>query len=269
MSVVTFYGSDKIETSQTSTMASIATYLSLEKDYKILLINTKHNDTSLESYCWEKNRFDNVRADLESGINGLIKAIASNKTSPEIITNYTKTIFKDRLEVLTSDIMPKENYEKIKAYIRPIIKMASRFYDLVFVDLEGNIQEPLVNEILAESNLTIANVSQSIRIIDDFIQNKKMCGSINNKNLMYLIGKYDPNSRYNIKNLKRIEKIDEVYGIPYNTLFFDSCNEGKLVDFIINNRYVRQTNAQAMIMDSITIVAQSIIDKLKELQMQG
>ena len=41
MSVVTFYGSNKIETAQTTSMAGIATHLSIEKNYKTLLLNTK------------------------------------------------------------------------------------------------------------------------------------------------------------------------------------------------------------------------------------
>ena len=41
MSVVTFYGSGEVETAQTTSMAGIATYLSLEQNYRILLLNTK------------------------------------------------------------------------------------------------------------------------------------------------------------------------------------------------------------------------------------
>ena len=42
MSVIAFYGNDKIETAQTASMAGISTYLSIEENYKILLINTKY-----------------------------------------------------------------------------------------------------------------------------------------------------------------------------------------------------------------------------------
>ena len=36
------------------------------------------------------------------------------KTTPEIITNYTKTVFKDRLEILTDNNIPRDTYEKQK-----------------------------------------------------------------------------------------------------------------------------------------------------------
>lgn len=268
MSVVTFFSNDKVETSQTTSMAAIATYLSIEQNYKILIINTKYNDTSLQECFWEQSKNMRPRTDLETGINGLIKAISSNKISPEIITNYTRTIFKERLEILTDNNIPKDDYEKQKEYIKSIIRLANRYYDLVFVDAEGVLEDPYVQGIFQESNLIVANTSQRIKIIKDFLEDRKKYSFINNSNTIVLMGKYDKYSKYNVKNLQRTEKIQDIYGIPYNTLFFEVCNEGNLADFIINYRKVKQTSIQAPIMESIAEVADRIIEKLKELQMQ-
>lgn len=266
MSVVTFFGNNKVETSQTTSMAAIATYLSIEQNYKILIINTKYNDTSLQECFWEQSKNMRPRTDLETGISGLIKAIASNKISPEIITNYTRTIFKERLEILTDNNIPREDYEKQKEYMKSIIRLANKYYDLVFVDLEGTIEEPYIQGIFQETNLIVVNPSQRIKSIKEFIREEKKYGNINNS--IVLIGKYDKYSKYNIKNLQRTERIQEIYGIPYNTLFFEACNEGNLADFIINYRNAKQTSLQAPIMESIAEVANRIIEKLKELQMQ-
>ena len=268
MSVVTFYGKDKVETAQTTSMAGIATYLSIEQNYKILLINGKYNDTSLQECFWEQSKNARPRSDLETGIGGLIKAISSNKTSPEIITNYTRTIFKERLEVLTDNNMPKEDYEKQKGYMRSIIRLANKYYDLVFVDIEGSLEDPFIQDILKESNLIIANTSQRIKAIKEFIELRRSCEAINKDNVIVLLGKYDKYSKYNAKNLQRAERIQEIYGIPYNTLFFEACNEGNLADFVINYRRVKQTSVQAPIIESIAEIGQRIVDKLKELQMQ-
>lgn len=268
MSVVTFFSNDKAETSQTTSMAAIATYLSLEQNYKILLINTKYNDTSLQECFWEQSKNIKRRADLETGISGLIKAIASNKTSPEIITNYTKTIFKEKLEVLTDSHIPKEDYEKQKEYMRSIIKIANKHYDLVFVDAEGQLEDEYTQKIFQESSLIIANTSQRIKIIKDFLEDRKKYDFINNKNTIVLMGKYDKYSKYNARNLQRAEKIQDIYGIPYNTLFFEACNEGFLADFIINYRKVKPTNINAPIIQAISTVGNRIIEKLKEIQMQ-
>lgn len=266
MSVVTFYGNNKTETSQTTSMAAIATYLSIEKDYKILLINTKHNDDTLKECFWNKNS-NRYRNDIDTGIIGLIKAISSNKSSPEIITNYTKTVFKGRLEVLTGNNVPKEDYEKQKKYIPNIIKMANKYYDLVFVDVEGSIVEPYIDDIIKNTDLIVANTTQRIKFIKEFLEQRVYSENIKNENTIILIGKYDQYSKYNIKNLKRTEKIGEIYGIPYNTLLFEYCNEGKLADFIINFRNVKPENIQGPVIEAISTISNGIIDKLKEIQM--
>ncbi len=266
MSVITFYGNDKIETAQTTSMAGIATYLALEQNYKILMINTKYNDVSLQECFWQQSA--KPRNDLATGLGGLIKAIASNKTSPEIITNYTRTIFKERLELLTDNNIPKEDYEKQKEYMRSIIKMANKYYDLVFVDIEGSIEDEYVQGIFQESNLIVANTSQRIKFIKEFITSRSKCTAINNYNILILLGKYDRFSKYNIKNLQRSERVQDIYGIPYNTMFFEKCNEGELADFIINYRKVKPNSVQASIIEAISQTGNRIIDKLKELQMQ-
>ena len=66
----------------------------------------------------------------------------------------------------------------------------------------------------------------------------------------------------------RTERLPEIYGIPYNTLFFEACNEGNLADFMINYRKVKQNSVQAPIIESLSQVGQRIIEKLKELQVQ-
>ena len=268
MSVITFFGNDKVETAQTTSMAAIASYLSIQENYRMLLINANHNDRGLQECFWKSNSNMRVRTDLESGISGLIKAIASNKATPEIITNYTKTVFKDRLEVLTDTDMPREMYEKQREYMRSIIRMANKYYDLVFVDLKGNIQENYIQEILQESNLIVANTTQRIKYINEFLNFRKTQPELSKNNVIFLIGKYDKYSKYNIKNLQRTMRMDEIYGIPYNTLFFEVCNEGNLADFIINYRSVRETSVQASIMEALSETGKGIINKLKELQLQ-
>ncbi len=66
MSVVTFWGNNIIETAQTTSMAGIATMLSLEQNYRTLLINTKYNDMTLQECFWQQSRNNVLRTDLET-----------------------------------------------------------------------------------------------------------------------------------------------------------------------------------------------------------
>lgn len=267
MSVVTFWGNGKVESAQTTSMAGLATQLTVEHNYKILLLNTKHNDTSLEECFW-KQSVSKRQTDLETGLSGLIKAISSNKATPEIITNYTKAVFKDRLEVLTDGQILKENYEKQKVYMKDIVKNAGKAYDLVFVDLEGSIEEQYVQEIMAESNLIIINCTQREKQIKEYVQIQQSNQLTNKNNVMYLMGRYDRMSKYNTKNVERTYRIRDVFGIPYNTAFFEAANEGGLADFFIQFRKLKPTHPQAPLMAAMEECSDRMIYKIKELQLQ-
>lgn len=267
MSVITFWGKGKVETGQTGSMAGIATQLTVEHNYKILLLNTKYNDTSLEECFW-KQTIDGKRTDLETGITGLIKAISSNKATPEIITNYTRAVFKDRLEVLTDGNILKDTYEKQKTYMKNIIKIARKAYDLVFVDLEGSIEEPFVQEILEESSLIVVSLTQREKLIKELVNIQETNSLLNKNNVMFLMGRYDRFSKYNTKNIERTYRIRDVMGIPYNTMFFDSSNEGGLADFFTQFRRLKPTHPQAPLISSMEEFSERMIYRLKELQMQ-
>jgi len=267
MSVVTFWESGKAESGQTTSMAGIATQLTVEHNYKILLINTKYNDTTLEECFWQET-LNSRKTDLETGISGLMKAISSNKATPEIITNYTRAVFKDRLEVLTDGNILKETYDKQMAYMKDIIKIANKAYDLVFVDLEGSLENPVVQSVLSESNLVVINLTQRDKIIKERIQIQKNNELLNKNNVMFLMGKYDKFSKYNTKNIERTYKIKDVFGIPYNTLFFESANEGGLANFFTQYRKLKPTHPQAFLINSMEQFSERMIYKIKELQLQ-
>lgn len=109
MSIITFWSNGKEETAKTLSIAAIATNIAMERNFKILIVPTNYNDDTLELCFWEKeeerrglNIFNGVKNDLTAGIEGLARAITSNKATPEIIKNYTKIVFRDRLEILPS-----------------------------------------------------------------------------------------------------------------------------------------------------------------------
>ncbi len=149
--------------------------------------------------------------------------------------------------------------------MKSIIRMANKYYNLVFVDIEGSLEDPYVQEILQESNLIVANTTQRMKALKEFLANRRLCPAINEYNLMFLLGKYDKFSKYNKKKIYKEQRLPEVYGIPYNTLFFEACNEGNLADFMINYRKVKQNSVQAPIIESLSEVGQRIIEKTKRI----
>ena len=61
-----------------------------------------------------------------------------------MITNYTKVVFKDRLEILLGAENLKDQVEKeiAEEYI-DVINLANSYYDTVFVDLDNNVGEEI------------------------------------------------------------------------------------------------------------------------------
>jgi len=92
-----------------------------------------------------------------------MSAIASNKTSPEIISNYTKVIFKgNRLDILlglkTTEL--KEHEKQLQLY-PDMLREANQFYDLVIVDLPKTAKRQTALEILKMSDLVMYTISQN------------------------------------------------------------------------------------------------------------
>ena len=166
MAVVTFWSNGKEETAKTLSIVAIATNMAIEHNYKILLLSTNYNDDTLESCFWEKQKTNKTLmelaptgaiVELDNGIEGLSKAIKSNKATPELISNYTKIVFKDRLDVLLSiKSSSYDEYQRLRDVYPEILKAANQYYDLIFVDVNKGLDNEFIREILKSSDLEAA-----------------------------------------------------------------------------------------------------------------
>lgn len=275
MAIISFCSSGQGETAKTSSIAAITTFLAIQHNYKILVLDTKHNDYSYQDCYWQEDKTmklinsNNGKTNIASGISGLSKAILSNKTSPEIITNYTRIVFKDRLELLTDTEISEEEYEIHKKVFKDIAKIASKYYDLVFIDIDRGLDDDIKKSLLEISDVIVSNLSQKMRQIDEFIRLKEQDIIFSEKTVIPLLGRYDKNSKYNIKNVSRYMKEKKpVCAIPYNTLFFEACNEGKVADYFIKFRKINPKDKNALFIESVKNATERIIYTLKELQMR-
>lgn len=267
MAIITFWNDGKVETNQSMTIAAIATTLAINYDYKILIVNTKNNDTSLERAFEPKHNINSVfskgKMDLATGLSGVVKAIASNKTSPEIITNYTKIILRN-LELLTEKKTDKEEFDRYKTYIKEILKLANRYYDIVLVDLEGSVEEQEIKQILEMSAVKIATLVQNLNVIDDYIEQKERNLVLQDNDWIVSIGKYDEKSKYTLKNVSKYIREKKIHGIPYNTMFSMDAPEGKVADYVIRFKRVKPTHINAKFINCIDREAEEIVNLIKE-----
>ena len=271
MAIITFWSNDNIETGQTMSMAAIATHFALKHNYKILMINTAFNDYAIEDGFWMSNRRKILKAkqDIATGLNGLTRAINSNQSSPNMITNYTKIIFKNRLELLTDSEISYQDFEKQKQSMKDIIKLANNYYDYIFIDLKGSINDEYIKEILSISNIVVVNITQRLRNINGFLELKEKEELLKKDNIIVMIGNYNPRSaKYTARNIARYLKVKEILNIPFNNSFFEVSNEGEIADFFIKFRKIKEINPNAVFFQSVDKITTKIIEKIQQLQMK-
>ena len=214
MAIITFRSNELKETGQTLSMVAVATQMAIEHSYKVLIVSTNFKDQTLENCFWDLNKINNAnnfsekaKVGVDSGVEGLIKVLVSNRTSTEIIKNYSRTVLKDRLDILLSPVTQDyKEYTQICENYQEILKMANRYYDLVFVDLTNRMNEEQAQNIINVSDVIIFNITQRLKNINDFMELKETDEFYRRKNVMLLLGRYDAHSKYNVKNVTRYMK---------------------------------------------------------------
>lgn len=276
MAIISFWSDGEKETGKTSSIAAIATYLSINSNYKTLLFNTEYNDSSLENCFWEQKKSKRNmefilkdRADIAAGTSGVAKAVLSNKTSPEIVKNYTKTIFKNRLEILTEPKISQEDYETQRTTYREIAKMSNRYYNLVFVDITGSLEDNITRNMLEISDIIVVNLPQNLKKINEYYELKQTEPLFDKYKTVVLIGKCDKQSKYNAKNIARYMNIKDLYPVPYTTQFLEATNEGKVDEYFMKYRVKSHPDENTYFVEGIKNISTRLLEKIKELQMRA
>ena len=277
MAIITFKSNEQKETGQTLSLIAVATQMAIEHSYKILIVSTNFKDQTLENCYWELDRLNKpvitdskANVGVDSGIEGLIKVLASNKTSNDIVRNYSKTVLRERLDVLLS---PKtedyEEYTQVCSEYPEILRIADRYYDLIFVDLSSRMYDKERDEIINISDVIMINLTQRLKTINDFIELRENDEFYRAKNIMLIMGRYDAHSKYNTKNVTRyMREKKQILAIPYNTLYFEACSEGKAIEFFLRLKNLEEGDRNRIFVDEANRADDAIIYKLQELQMK-
>ncbi len=280
MSIVTFWNNGQEQTGKTLSLAAICTHLAIEHNYRILVVTTGYNDQNLDNCFWQptirkttkKNLGlfgPNTNTVMEEGIAGLTKIMRSNKLSPNNITNYTKIIFKDRLEILPTFKGDKNQYNEIRKYYPDIISLANKYYDLVFVDLDKQVNDDIAETIMNNSNMIVINLSQRLTSINEFARKREEIPVLKSRKTLLLIGRYDRFSKYNIKNISRyLGERNKVSTIPYNTLFFEACEEGGVADLFLKLKKIGEDDRNNFFMTEVKRTVENIIYRLEDLNLK-
>lgn len=286
MSIVTFWNEDREQTGKTLTAVAVATKMAIERNFKILLLSTSYMEPTVKNCFWTDNIQKNLgllagknnSIAVENGIEGLSKLISSNKIQPTIITDYTRVIFKDRLEVLngfsgspdTTDDDNLLNYKKTSQSYPELIKLANQFYDMVLVDIDSMLDKTIRDQILEMANVNVLVISQRLESLNRYNERKKTDKQIIGPKCIPVIGKYNKNSKYNKKNMMRyLNEKKDLNLVPFNTLFFEAAEEASVTEFFLKMRDIKDTTDDNYIfMSEVLKLTNNIITRLQDLQMK-
>lgn len=277
MPIVTFWSNNDKAIGQTVAAASVATVMAMEHNYKVILISVDFNNESMES-CFGaqqsnkeliKSLISTPQINLDTGTNGLLKVAQSNRVTPEIIKDYTKIVYKNRLEVIYSSSnrnIPAE--EQIECF-KTIILNASKYYDHVIIDLKKGTNIAKIFDILDMSDAIVLNTEQGTNTLGKFFKIPEMQKYIKQGKILWNICRYDKRSKYNVKNLIRtVWKRQTIYTTPYNTLLFEATAEGKIAELLLRIRTMKTEDENSELFDEVKKLSEGILLKYQELRMR-
>lgn len=281
MAVISFWSNSKKQVGQTMSIVAIASMMAIEHNYKILLLTTKNNDDTLE-LCFGSDKTKPVSklfskaptVSMDNGIEGLYKAANSGRLNPEAIPNYTKPIYKNRLEVIygyknqTDILKADEQSERINERYKDIIQTATKYYDMVFVDLEKGLDNDVTNQILSISDVIVVNIEQKLNLVNDFIKSKEE-NILKENNIILNIGNFDDYSKYSLKNIARYTGMKkDICCVPYNTLFMEAASEENVADLFLKIIKVSEMDINNVFIKAVKDAKEKILYKIQEVQMR-
>ena len=277
MPIVSFFNNSRREAGNTLSSIALATQMSIDHNMKILLLSTSYKDETIkESFIREnktvKKLFKNASYKInQAGIEGLDRIVKSNKMAKGVVRDYTEVILKDRLELLLGlGKNHEKSYEDIQDDYEKIVLLANQDYDMVIVDIDRELNEDVKKAILKHSDivvLTAVQTAKEMQYLCEMIDNNDY--GINNKNSIILLGRYNPNTKYNVKNITRaiFGQKKTLNTIPFNNLFFESVQEASVVDLFLNLMKVKDKDENYEFIQEIKRLSEDILNKIQELRM--
>jgi cellulose biosynthesis protein BcsQ len=241
-------------------MTAAAVLTALEYRIRVLVTHNHFDKSTLESAFIEKKYIRHELTDLsDTGIDALSRVIKFNRLEKNEISSYTTTILKNRLDLLigTRNTNRDMYFSNIKDVIDPILQSANQFYDLIFIDTAVG-RNDLTMRILDKSDLIVVNLIQNIHILEDFLS---LYAEMAEK-VLILLGKYDPNSKFNLKAIRRRFNMANIQIIPYDIGYADACSESRSIDFFLKNLQAVNDDVHYPFISNVRETAETILQRL-------
>lgn len=216
--------------------AAIAGTLAIEKKRNTVILDNSGKENSIRRILQQES-IRNHPWDRKVGIEGMLQLARANKLNNINVKSYANTLVKNVSFDMVEGCYDCENEsfaESREAYINSL-KCLNEAYEVVCVDVMAGIANKLSTYIIDSSQIIIISLNQNRQLWSEMTKIITETTIFDNKQLVFVISKYDYQSKIKLSNLKREFKLGNVVEIPYNVDFMDNCNTGKLIEFLLRN----------------------------------
>ena len=260
---IVFWGGNASRTGTTSNMLLMALSTAQMYQYKTLLMQCRHSLRPMEDALTAGKHQNRIQEEYSyfhnMGMDYLIQKSKMGELDEETMEQVFVPVWKDRIfYVPSSEKINKEVFEKnLLFHIRTITSMADRSADFTYFDA-GSSKGALTDKIMEEADLIVVTFPQNPEVLDLFFSERHL----NQEKMFYLIGNYDYNSSYNVKNIRRIYRIPKtkIGVVPYNVRFQNACYQGKLTRFVKNSLRCKELDGNYYFVKEVLDSGRKILD---------
>lgn len=250
----------------TSNVAALATLIGMEYQVRTLVTQPQWSDTTLE-HAFKKSlsRYNRELMNISgTGLDALERLVRSGKCERDSVKNNSLIIEKDRLEILSgTEKLNKEEFERSEAIFNVIFDKAKEYYEALIVDLHAGNNSNIVQTTIQQSDLVIVCLNQNIHVLEKYFNKENWPEALHDKPHLLLIGQYDSNSKYKVKNIASLFNYNKpILTIPYSSEFRDAFNDGNVKGFFMQNQMVSKNHKNYYFMQQVRQAVKIILTEI-------
>lgn len=179
----------------------------------------------------------------ESGIDGVIRYFKAGMVTRQIMENCTIDLA-GRLSLLTGTgpgTRLSTDSDNLRRMVSKIIDIAQDYYDFVMIDTDSGYSQTSLST-LADADIVVVNLRQNKHMLDALFHNEDFL-KLDESKLFYLFGSYDPNSKYNLGNLRRMYRHinhSNSGGLPHCTTYMDALCDSRAIKYFSVNMVAQE-----------------------------
>lgn len=256
---------------QTSSLAAIAAAMGNEYHIRCLIAQTKARESSLEhSFSRSLNTFtqslghvSGTRNVSGTGLDAVIRIARSGKLEGGAVKNNSQIVEQGRLDLLSSsDQKDAAKFETAADLIRTIFDQASRYYNVIMLDLPAGDDSELSRKLIASSDIVVICLPQSRRSLDAYFNKEIWPSTLSSKKTVLLFTQHDRHSKYKAANVTRKYKCPKGLIVPYNTTFKDALNDGDTKAFYKANKAAERRHPNYDFVFEVQRAAKQLLDEI-------